>query len=74
LAWETPRDNNERKHQHGTWQGGENHPSAKLTSRDIIKIRNEARGYGSGRRLAKLYGISESHVSEIRLMREWVHV
>jgi hypothetical protein len=50
---------------------GEDHGCAKLTPEAVQHIRATPKKYGSGRALARLYGVSESAVSDIRIGRSW---
>jgi len=50
---------------------GEQHKNAKLTVADVRAIRAVPRTYGSGRRLAKRYGVSEIVISNVRLGVTW---
>lgn len=50
---------------------GERHPGSKLTSADVMAIRESTE---SGLVIADRYGISDSHVSDIRNRKKWVHL
>lgn len=58
----------------GRTQRGDRHRFAKLTSDDIRKIRASPTGYGTGRALARHYGVSASNICLIRKGRNWAHV
>lgn len=73
LVWESARDNNSRKREHGTWQSGERHGCARLSAADAETIRLSPRGYGTGRAIARRFGISESQVSAIRNGKSWAN-
>lgn len=73
LKWETPRDNNNRKREHGTWQAGAAHGSARLSPMAVEIIRAAPPGYGTGRALARRFGVSETHVSAIRNGGAWAN-
>lgn len=47
-------------------------PTAKLTDADIVAIR-ASEGL-SQRKIAKLFGISQQHVSNIRVGNRWRHI
>lgn len=50
---------------------GERHGSAKLTTEDIVAIRNSPM---STRELGRIYGVSAMHVSDIKRRKKWAHV
>jgi hypothetical protein len=50
----------------GRMARGESHPKARLTDDQVTDIRAEPRTWGSSRRLARKYGVSESSISQIR--------
>ena len=47
------------------------HGQAKLTWSDVETIRRAKGPSGLGLRLAKAYGVSSSHISEIRSGKKW---
>lgn len=53
---------------------GERNGCAKLESKDVIKIREMSKGGVSGRKIAELFNISESTVSQIINKRRWQHI
>lgn len=55
----------------GRHKHGERHFNAKLTERDILKIRSDNR---SGSQIGKDYGVTQSAISAIKLKRLWAHV
>ncbi len=50
---------------------GEHHPAAALTAEQVRMIRSDKR---SQRLIAAAYGISQSHVSDIRAGKKWSHL
>lgn len=50
---------------------GENHPQHKLTSKLVLKIRQES---GTQRGIARRYGISQKQVANIKFNRTWKHL
>ena len=72
LAWGTQSENWADSDLHGTSSKGERHGAAKLTADDVRAIR-AATGV-THRELAQRYGVSKSHVSDIRRGRYWSHV
>lgn len=74
LRWATPKDNHADKLRHGTHQGGERNPSAKLDEKKVQVIRlmlND--GFGQ-RYLARRFGVNQSTISSIRRRNLWPHV
>lgn len=76
LRWDTSKSNTEDMKKHGIScraksynhvPKGENHPHAKLTDKQIkIILQEKAKGErGTGRRLAKRFGVSESTICDI---------
>jgi group I intron endonuclease len=54
---------------------GENHPAAKLTSNDIIKIREMYFIEGiSQKGISKIYNVAHSNINSIILRNTWAHV
>lgn len=71
LLWETARENNLRKRDHGTMARGERHGIAKLTSDDVLKIRRFlARGFSS-RKVASLFDMSQNAIMNIKNRITW---
>lgn len=74
LRYATPKDNAEDRIRHGTHARGERNPAAKLTSADIIQIRNRRTEGELTAGIAKDYNISPSLVSMICLGQRWAHI
>ena len=56
---------------HGSWSRGENHYRTQLTDEDIRRIRADSRPHKA---IGAEYGISFSHVSDIKRRVKWKHV
>lgn len=63
LRWDTPIANAADRKRHGTHKFGECHPNARLTDSQIAEIRAAS---GSQKSIARLFGISQQHVSDIK--------
>jgi hypothetical protein len=76
LRWSTHRDNQMDMRRHGTMQDGERCVTSKLTTAQALAIRARviAEGRGSGRRIAKEYGLSFAQVSRIKNGKRWGHL
>lgn len=64
LSWKTHKENEADKIEHGTRVTGERHGMAKLTIENVKEIR-QIKGVRQ-REIAKRFGISSNHVSDIR--------
>ena len=53
---------------------GEEHRWAKLTDQDVLEIRRLCLVRGGGVRAARMFGITETHVSRIKKRRKWDHI
>lgn len=73
LEYITPKQNSEIKNSHSTMIRGEKHPKTKLTSQQILEIRN-LRGKMHQRLIAAKFGIGQDAVSKIQLRKRWNHV
>lgn len=71
LRWGSPADNHSDAVSRDRVPKGEGHWNAKLTKADIRAIRQDAR---TGCKLAAVYGISPTTVSQIRAHKSWTHV
>ena len=66
LSYKTPSENARDKFLHGTMLFGENHPSAKLTDRQVEDIRHQYHVHRIPQRaLANEYGVSHQHIWDI---------
>lgn len=71
LGWRTPAENNQQKTLHGTHGAGERHSQAFLTSVDVSEIKKLSSSGISQQSIAKQFGISQGHVSEIIAGKKW---
>lgn len=74
LAWETRKENEERKVRHGRSAYGERNHSAKLSEREILDVRRKREQGAMLQTLAKEYGMSESGISGICRRVTWKHI
>ena len=74
LSWGTPSQNGFDRSAHGTRAMGESHPSAKLTVNQVLEIRHLSSTGSTQNELIKLYGISQSVISNIILRKTWKHI
>lgn len=75
LIWGTHADNMLDRQRHGTLNKGERHGQAKLTTADVIAIREEyAKGKISQPKLAVKFGVKKTVVGNIILRKRWQHV
>lgn len=70
LRWDTHKGNQLDRLLHGTDSRGEKYGAAKLKEFQILEIRNLA-GTMFQREIAKIYGISQSHVKDIINRNKW---
>lgn len=70
LRWATPSENQKDKISHGTQYFGSDVHNAKLKNEDVLQIRS-FRGKLSQSKIAEMFGISQSYVSEIQLKKTW---
>lgn len=71
LAWGTPQENISDKKVHGTDPVGERHGGAKLTERDVYKIRSATIPKMI---LKDIFGISKSHLDTVLRGKLWAHL
>lgn len=71
LEWGTHTKNEQDKITHDRVLRGERHWKAKLTQEDIEAIRRTTGPRGLGNQLAEKYGVSNQHISKIRLGKLW---
>jgi hypothetical protein len=58
----------------GSYLGGRRNPAAKLTPEQVAEIRARVGGYGTGRPLAREFGVSPSTITAIKAGRLWKDV
>jgi hypothetical protein len=73
IYWGTPKQNNADKKRHGTHIEGEDIPWAKLTKKDVLKIRSLA-GRVPQNAMAEMYGVRQPQISRIVNRKEWRHL
>lgn len=74
LKWVTRKENHSHKRRHGTVQRGENGPTAKLTNKDVLKIRSL---YAKGKtqsEIARHYEVHQSCIWGIVRGKTWTHI
>jgi hypothetical protein len=74
LRWATYLENEADKRSHGRNLAGERHHQAKLTADQVREIRSRPAGRGTGRALAREFGVTEANISAIRRGRAWRHL
>lgn len=73
CRWATRKEqaNNKRP----STQIGEKNPAAKLTINQVLKIRKDLKsGEISTLEMAKIYAVSDGHISNIKSRRVWTHI
>jgi hypothetical protein len=73
LVWGTHVENEGDKNRHGTAVRGERHGMSRLKWADVAAIRWLHSGGCSHGELAKVYGVSRSHIGKICIGRAWHH-
>jgi len=73
LSWKTRKENEADKILHGTIACGKRHGSSKLTADDVREIQNLI-GTMKQFDLAKIFGISQSTISDIKRGKLWRHL
>jgi len=72
LIWETPKENQKRRKDHGTYLWGENAPISKLKSSEVQEIKEMLNDKSiTQRTIAKKYKISEHTISKIKHREVW---
>lgn len=74
LTWETKKQNNARKRQHGTNGAGSHNAMAVLTEAQVEEIRKEYRYRVNSTALGKKYGVDPKHIWRIANRHRWNHV
>ncbi len=74
LRWATPLENTDDMFRHGTPRFGGLPGGCKLTADSVREIRALLSSGRSNRRVAKMYGVSSSTISSIRLGQIWTRV
>lgn len=68
LRWGSRKSNHADKITHGTDSRGEKNPMCKLSSENVMKIRNSTLTL---KELSNIYGVTESTISEIKNGKSW---
>lgn len=71
LRWDTRRGNHADKKAHGTWQGGENCGTSKLTDELVRYIRASPLNH---QQMADELGVHKSCIEKVRLRVTWRHI
>ncbi len=71
LRWTTHVENEADKAIHGTKNTGSRNGAAKLTTADVLKIREQHCSGSSGRDLSRHYGVSPASISLIVNKHNW---
>lgn len=71
LRWDTAQNNQRDRVKHGTSNRGERCAAAKLTTEQVIAIRNDPR---QQKEIAKDYGVRPSQISRIKNKIRWGHI
>lgn len=74
LLYGTHKENEQDKKRHGTYQYGENNPSAKLTAETIHEIDRLYRNGISKEEIAFRFGVQPKHVTRIIRRERWGHL
>ncbi len=74
LRWATPKENTEYAKAAGSFDdmnSGEANGMARLTRDQVDAIRSAPTGYGTGRKLAKMFNVSAPTISMVRHKARW---
>lgn len=72
LCWGTKKENEADKVSHGTLLFGDRHGKSKLTSIEVMEIRDLAtHGPYTQQKIGDMYGVSNHHVSDIKTGKVW---
>ncbi len=75
VRWDTHDNNCKDTVKHGRSTRGEKHGNVKVTSEQVIEIKRLAKEERlSQYKIAKIFGISRSHVSKLTLGTRWNHL
>ncbi len=65
LKWETPRENNFRKIEHGTFMIGDSHVNTKISNEECVELIKLYISGSTTKELSKKYKITDFHVAHI---------
>ncbi len=78
LEWVTRQQNADHASRHGLYKHeparGEDHPDAKITERDVLKIRAQREAGATLTELMRLYPLSKSAMYSVCTRETWKHV
>lgn len=75
LSYGTPRQNYDQAVERGRYSRGEDRPSAKLTAKAVISIREKhATGKVTMAALGRMYGVSGASIMKVVRRERWKHV
>ena len=74
LCWSTKKDNEGDKVKHGTLLVGERSSSARLSAADVLRCRQIASSGSSVTDIARRFGVTQQHMSDILNGRSWAHL
>lgn len=74
LKWESPRDNNKRKHQHNTQPIGERLVNARLTAEGVIYARRRHKEGASYSALGRELNVCHATIRSAVLRKTWTHI
>ncbi len=74
LEWVTKAENEIHAYENGLISVGNNHPNAKLTESQVIRIRKMKSDGFSSQKIAELMGTTRQTVNDIVTFRSWRHV
>jgi len=73
LEWCTQKENAEHAVKNKRFPIGERNTSAKLSEKDVLRIRKLGRDYGL-RKLSREYSVGYNAVSDVILNKTWKHI
>jgi len=74
LEYCTPLENTRHAIRHGLGGSGERNGMAKLTAKDVIKIRALVAKGETMKQVGKKFNISYQHVSDVSTNKRWAHI
>ena len=74
LKWGTHKQNTQQALSDGLMKKGDNHPSSKLTEKQVYSIKEELADGGNHRIIAEKYNVAKNTISSINQGLSWKHV
>ncbi len=74
LRWATREDNQRDSIRHGTFACGERSPKSRLTAENVIEIRRLLSLGWTMQRIADLFGVYSSSISNVKHRKSWAHI